>query len=103
MKVLNYLFGPAFRHIFAIIITLLIFSMLAWSDLTETGKTRMEDLAAMVVGYYYLASISGTKKDEIVGKMVENQTQLVNAGIVSEVTVEEDVIRSGDPVTVTKE
>lgn len=102
MKTLQYLFGPAFRHIFAIIITALIFLMLAFADLSETGKTRMEDLAAMVVGYYFLASVSGTKKDEVIDKMVDNQKQLVNNGLAGEVPPE-DIIRSGDPVTVTKE
>lgn len=102
MKVIQYIFGPAFKHIFAIIVMVLSFGMLAWGGLTETGKTRMEDLAAMVVGYYFLASMSGSKKDETLDKMVDNQKQLVDTGIVGDVP-NEDVIRSGDPVTVTKE
>ena len=95
------MFGPAFKHIFAIIVMILAFTMLAWGGLTETGKTRMEDLAAMVVGYYFLASMSGTKKDDTIDKMVDNQKQLVETGITE--TSIEGIIRSGDPVTVTKE
>jgi len=101
MKTIEYLFGPAFKHIFAIVVLLMTFSMLTWGELSETGKTRMEDFAGMVVAYYFVASVSGSKKDETIEKMVDNQKQLVSNNLTT--NNEESLIRSGDPVTVTKE
>ena len=102
MKVLEFIFGPNFKHFFAIFVVLLCFAMLAKGNLTETGKTRMEDTITVVVGYYFLASMSGSKKDDTIEKMVDNQKQLVESAIPTGPS-DENVIRSGDPVTVVKE
>lgn len=103
MKFVQYLFGPVFKHFFAIIITVAAFSTLVWGDLSETGKTRMEDLVAMVVGYYFLASMSGSKKDDTIDKMADTQKQLVDTNTLNSDLASGDVIKSGDPVTVIKE
>lgn len=97
MRVLKYLLGTVFKHVFALLVTLLIFAMLAWGNLSETGQTRMEDLAAMIVGYYFLASMSGVKKDETIEKLAHTQSQLVETqipitpGSIADTTQAEDI------------
>lgn len=104
MKILRYLLGSVFKHVFALIVTLLIFAMLAFGSLSETGQTRMEDLAAMIVGYYFLASMSGVKKDEAIEKLADTQKQLVETQIpiTPGSVADTNTVQSGDTITVTK-
>lgn len=102
MKILKYLIGTVFKHVFALLITFLIFAMLAFGDLSETGQTRMEDLMAMIVGYYFLASMNSSKKTDASLEAFDaqsansSQTETINS-------VESDTLKSGDKVIVTKE
>jgi len=100
MKILKFIFADAFLNIFALVAITYCGYMLKYAHLSIQSETRHEDFIGMVIGFYFLANAKSSKTSDTLNTMAETQKHMaVNAAP----ETSDDVIKSGDPVTVTKE
>ena len=71
MKTTEYLLKAIIQPLLALIIVIGGLVAVIFFDLKETVESRIFDLMFLIVGFYYVSSVSGAKKDETIANQLD--------------------------------